>query len=111
MANAGLGNLRSYLQQALGKLGKLLVLVPAQHSSQECAACGFTHEGKRPDQATFLCQRCGHADHADFNAANIIRQRGIALISSAGTADRARRVPKGRGAIRRTRANSPPQPL
>jgi putative transposase len=107
LANAGLGNFKTYLDQALHKLGKLLIGVPAHHSSQECSACGFTDEGNRPNQATFLCQRCGFADNADLNAAKVIQKRGIALILSAGTADGARRVPKGRGAVRRIKGEQP----
>ena len=105
LLNAGLGNLRVYLEQALRKLGKMLVLVPAHHSSQECSDCGHTEAANRPDQETFLCRRCGYADNADLNAAKVIKKRGIALIISAGSADSARRVLKpkgqGRGAIRR----------
>ena len=111
LANAGLGNLKTYLEQALRKLGKMVVAVPAHHSSQECSECGFVHADNRPDQETFLCQRCGHADNADLNAAKVIKKRGIALIISAGTADSARRVPRpkgqGRGAIRRTKGEQP----
>ncbi len=111
LANAGLGNLKIYTEQALRKLGKMLVTVPAHHSSQECSKCGFIHADNRPDQETFLCQRCGHADNADLNASKVIRKRGIALILSAGSADCARRVPKpkgsGRGAVRRVKGDQP----
>jgi putative transposase len=113
MANAGLGNFKIYLEQALRKLGKMLILVHAHHSSQECSACGYTDPANRPDQETFLCQRCGHADNADLNAAKVIRKRGIALILSAGTADSAREGqarpgrPKGRGVIRRIKGEQP----
>ena len=113
MANAGLGNFRVYLEQALRKLGKMLILVPAHHSSQECSECGHTEAANRPDQETFLCQRCGHADNADLNAAKVIKKRGIALILSAGTADSAREGqarpgrPKGRGVVRRIKGEQP----
>ncbi len=111
LANAGLGNLKVYTEQALRKLGKMFVAVPAHHSSQECSECGFIHAGNRPDQETFLCQRCGHAENADLNASKVIKKRGIALIISAGSADSARRVPKpkgpGRGAVRRTKGDQP----
>lgn len=113
LANAGLGNLRIYLEQALRKLGKLLVLVPAHHSSQECSVCGYTHAENRQNQETFLCQRCGHAENADLNAAKVIQKRGIALILSAGAADCARQGqarsdrPNKRGAVRRTQGEQP----
>ena len=114
LANAGLGKFKVYLEQALRKLGKLLILVPAHHSSQECSACGHTEEANRPDQATFLCQRCGFADNADLNAAKIIRKRGLALIRTAGTAGCARSGqakqagrPQGRGVVRRKQGEQP----
>ena len=113
LANAGMGNLGIYTEQALRKLGKLLVHVPAHHSSQECSECGFTDPGNRPDQETFLCLRCGHAENADLNASKVIRKRGIALIRTAGTAGSARigssrtGRPKGRGAVRRDQGEQP----
>ncbi|TFE65635.1 hypothetical protein A7Q10_10390, partial [Methylacidiphilum caldifontis] len=39
---------------------KLVITVPPQHSSQECAECTFTAPDNRPSQAAFVCQRCGH---------------------------------------------------
>ena len=113
MANAGLGNFRIYLEQALRKLGKMLILVGAHYSSQECSVCGHTDAANRPDQETFLCQRCGHADNADLNAAKVIRKRGIALILSAGAADSAREGQarsgrsKTRGVVRRIKGEQP----
>jgi putative transposase len=56
--------------------------VPPHHSSQECAACGFTHPDNRPRQAEFICQRCGNRDNADFNAGKVIAKRGIHLLLS-----------------------------
>ena len=52
--------------------------VPAHHSSQECAACGHTAKGNRPSQAVFACLACGHREHADVNAAQVITARGAA---------------------------------
>jgi len=113
LANAGMGRFRIFLAQALAKMGKMLVLVPAAYSSQECSACGFIHPDNRPDQATFHCLACGSAENADVNAAKVIKKRGIALIRTAGTAGSARRGParpgrpQGRGAIRRTGPEGP----
>jgi putative transposase len=55
---------------------KLVGLVPAAYSSQECSRCGHTHPDNRHDQR-FVCQRCGFEAHADFNAALVIKQRAI----------------------------------
>lgn len=57
--------------------GKLCIEAPPHHSSQECSACGHTHADNRPDQARFVCQRCGHAENADANAARVIARRGV----------------------------------
>ncbi|MHB1565085.1 MAG: RNA-guided endonuclease InsQ/TnpB family protein, partial [Leptospirillum sp.] len=60
--------------------GKLVIKVPPQFSSQECARCGHIHPDNRPSQAEFVCQRCGLTDNADQNASRVIAQRGIRLL-------------------------------
>ena len=57
-----------------------LVAVDPRHTSQTCAACGQTHAASRRNQASFECVACGHADHADLNAARNIWRRGLALL-------------------------------
>jgi putative transposase len=52
--------------------GKLVITVPPAYSSQECAVCTFTAPDNRLTQAEFVCQRCGHTDNADHNAAVVI---------------------------------------
>ncbi|MHB8543234.1 MAG: RNA-guided endonuclease InsQ/TnpB family protein, partial [Leptospirales bacterium] len=60
--------------------GKLVIKVPSQFSSQECARCGNIHPDNRPSQAEFVCQRCGLKDNADRNAGLVIAKRGIRLL-------------------------------
>ena len=55
---------------------------PAPQPGDLGAACGHQHSENRLSQADFLCQDCGHADHADHNAACVIAQRGIAKLLS-----------------------------
>ncbi len=85
-AKAGLN--RAILSSAWGQVvafttykalrhGKLVITVPPAYSSQECAVCTFTSPDNRPTQAEFVCQRCGHPDNADRNAAVVIAKRGI----------------------------------
>ena len=58
--------------------GKLVITVPPQYSSQECAVCGHINPDNRLSQAEFVCQGCGHTDNnADHNASVVIKQRGI----------------------------------
>ncbi|PSR37393.1 MAG: hypothetical protein C7B44_04065 [Sulfobacillus thermosulfidooxidans] len=61
---------------------KLVITGPPAYSSQECAVCTFTGPDNRPSQAEFVCQRCGHADNADHNAAVVIAKRGFAKLLS-----------------------------
>ncbi|MCY0900510.1 MAG: transposase, partial [Firmicutes bacterium] len=61
---------------------KLVITVPPAYSSQECAECTFTSPDNRPSQAEFVCQRCGHTDNADHNAAVVIKKRGIQTLLS-----------------------------
>ena len=63
------GRLRGYTEYKARRAGTLFVSVPAQYSSQECAACGHIHPDNRISQSVFVCQRCGHHDNADANAA------------------------------------------
>lgn len=53
-----------------------VIRVPAAYSSQECRACGHIDSGNRESQAEFACTRCGHTNHADTNAAQVILARG-----------------------------------
>ncbi len=62
--------------------GKLVITVPPASSSQECAVCTFTSPDNRRSQAAFVCQRCGHTDDADHNAAVVIAKRGIQKLLS-----------------------------
>ncbi len=65
--------------------GKAFFKVSASYTSQECADCGHTHPNNRQKQAVFLCERCGHSDNADRNAALVIKKRAINLILDSGT--------------------------
>lgn len=71
--------------------GKLCIEVPPHHSSQECSACGHTHADNRISQDRFVCQRCGHAENADVNAARVIARRGVDAIVSGSYTLRAKK--------------------
>ncbi len=76
------GKTKEFLSYKARRAGKLCIEVPAFHSSQECAACGHIHPDNRPTQAEFICQSCGHVDHADHNASKVIAKRGVVLLLS-----------------------------
>jgi transposase len=51
--------------------GRVEKIDPA-YTSQTCNACGHRDPKNRESQAVFRCRGCGHADHADVNAARNI---------------------------------------
>jgi putative transposase len=64
------------------KNGKIVVKVPAHHTSQECRACGHKSPSNR-DGEKFVCEECGHMDHADTNAGRNIADRvGLKFVSN-----------------------------
>jgi putative transposase len=69
---------RQFANMVLAKAeeaGRAVVFVKAHYSSQTCAQCGYVAPENRRSQASFVCRRCGHTDHADVNAAKIILKR------------------------------------
>lgn len=78
--NAGLGKILEFVRYKAARAGKLVLTVPAHHSSQECAHCGHTCRANRPTQAEFHCQACGHSTNADANASAVIQKRGLAAL-------------------------------
>jgi len=76
------GQTKTYLQYKAKRNGKLCIAVSPQYSSQECAACGDIHKDNRISQSDFVCQCCGHKDHADRNASKVIAKRGVKLLLS-----------------------------
>ena len=71
----GWGELSRQLQYKTSWYGSELAEVPARHSSQTCSACGVVDPESRESQARFRCIACGHAEHADVNAARVILAR------------------------------------
>jgi IS605 OrfB family transposase len=71
-------------QKADASDGCEVVLIDPKHTSQECSACGHTAAENRPSQAVFSCVGCGHAAHADINAAINIRARGLRVPARGG---------------------------
>ena len=74
------GRVTTYLTYKAARRNQLVLVVPAHYSSQECSECNYTHPGNRAIQAEFVCQRCGFTEHADINAARVIRARGMAQL-------------------------------
>lgn len=83
--NAGWAELRRQLEYKSTFSGGLIVAVNPAYTSQACSACGRVDTKNRRSQAEFKCLACGHAAHADANAAVNIRERGIQELLRAGT--------------------------
>lgn len=88
--NAALGKILEFTRYKAQRTGKLVLEVPAHHSSQECSCCGHVSAANRLSQARFHCEACGHTQNADANASAVIRKRGITaleeLLRAAGSA-------------------------
>jgi putative transposase len=72
---AGWGHLVTRLEDKAA--GRVERIDPA-FTSQTCHTCGHRDPDNRKSQAVFRCRVCGHADHADVNAAkNIAAGRAV----------------------------------
>ncbi|MBW1987670.1 MAG: transposase [Deltaproteobacteria bacterium] len=75
--NSAWGKVKQFTAYKALRQGKLLIVIPPQGTSQECSACQHTHPDNRRTQAEFVCTRCGLTINADYNAALVIKRRGI----------------------------------
>ncbi len=79
LSDHGIGQLRTMIETKAKCSDREFVKVKAAYTSQECAVCGHTSAENRTKKpmTKFLCVACGHADHADRNAAINILNRGL----------------------------------
>lgn len=68
---------REFLVYKAQRAGVPLLLVDPRNSSRTCHRCGYVDKKNRRNQADFSCLRCGHAAHADVNAAKNLATRGL----------------------------------
>ena len=72
--------LRQYISYKAAWAGVPVYLVDPRNTSRTCSQCGHCEKANRKSQASFLCQRCGFATNADYNAAlNISRKQRAAV--------------------------------
>ncbi len=76
--SAGWGQLLAMVAYKAEEAGRDLILVAARNTSRRCPDCGHVAAENRCSQAVFRCQACGHAAHADVNAATNILRAGQA---------------------------------
>jgi putative transposase len=69
--------LQAFVTYKAGLAGVPVVTVDARNTSRTCNVCGHCDKANRKDQATFVCQYCGHSTNADVNAARNVRDRAM----------------------------------
>ena len=67
--------LRTFVDYKAKLAGIPVILVDPRNTSKMCSKCGYIDDANRKDQAHFVCQFCGFAANADFNASLNIKQR------------------------------------
>ena len=76
ISDASWYSLLKKIEYMAAKYGKLFHKVNPRYSSQTCPECGCVHKDNR-DKEKFICTKCGYMTHADINAANVLKQRGV----------------------------------
>ena len=61
--------LREFISYKAFMEGVEVKLVDPHYTSQRCSNCGHIERKNRKSQYRFLCLKCGHDAHADYNAA------------------------------------------
>jgi IS605 OrfB family transposase len=73
-ASWSFAQLRAFISYKAALAGVCLHLVDPRNTSRTCSSCGHCEQANRKNQAEFVCQSCGFAAPADWNAAiNISR--------------------------------------
>jgi len=78
--NWSFGQLRRFIVYKARRAGVPVLFVDPRYTSKACSCCGYIDDRNRPDQATFSCVSCGHAEPADLNAARNIRARAAVTL-------------------------------
>ena len=91
LADQGLRQLRTFVEYKLKWSGGSFEAINPQYTSQKCNSCNHVDKANRPSQAVFKWVACGHADHADVNAAKNIRDTAAGTSRSESTRRRRRR--------------------
>ena len=83
-ADAGFGQFVNILQWMCFKANVFFAKVDKNYTSQQCPECG-THTGKKElDERIHSCPVCFYTASRDVAAAQVIRNRGLELVSGLG---------------------------
>lgn len=80
--NVAWGQLLTFTEYKLKERDKLLVRIDPRYSSQECSTCGHIDKNSRLSQDAFHCTQCGHTNNADYNAAQVLKQRFLEQLNT-----------------------------
>lgn len=83
--DAGWGVFLAVLRAKAESAGRVVVEVNPRNTSRECSHCRHVAKENRVNQADFRCVACGHAAHADVNAAPNILRAGLVLHDAQAT--------------------------
>ena len=82
ISDASWGELFSKIAWLALKSGKPVLSVNPKFTSQECSACHHISKANR-DGEKFICENCGHIDHADTQASRtILRRANLKFVSN-----------------------------
>ena len=82
ISDAAWGGLFAKIGWLGAKAGKPVLAVDPKYSSQECSACKHRSKDNRKGEK-FICEQCGHIDHADTQASRTINKRaGFKFVSN-----------------------------
>ena len=82
ISDAAWGGLFQKIGWIAAKMGKPVMAVNPKYSSQECSACGHVSKDNR-DGEKFVCDSCGHIDHADTQASRtLVKRAGFKFVSN-----------------------------
>ncbi len=90
------GAIRSAVANKAQVAGVAIATVNPAYTSQNCSRCGL--RGKRHRHA-FTCPHCGHAQHADVNAATNIRNRYVQFRLDGAPSIAPEALPQGEGKL------------
>jgi putative transposase len=83
MLDGAFGQFRSIVAYVCRKRDKFFALVNANGTSQECPECGAAVK-KDLSVRVHCCLGCGYTTDLDVASGQVIRNRGIALVSTPG---------------------------
>ena len=83
MLDAGFGQFRNIVKYVCRKRDKFFAEVNSRGTSQECPTCGAEVK-KDLSIRVHLCPNCKYQTDRDVASGQVIRNRGIALISTGG---------------------------